>query len=126
VHFEGSADPNKAFTAIRLGGLVYLPRFKGRAWVATNSYDVMRIETDLVAPIPEIDLQLEHMVISYAPVEFQERQTRLWLPESVSLSIAYQGHRYERVHNFGQFLLFSVNTTHATKEPTARKDVPLQ
>jgi tetratricopeptide (TPR) repeat protein len=126
VHFEGSADPNKAFTAIRLGGLVYLPRFKGRAWVATNSYDVMRIETDLVAPIPEIDLQLEHMVISYAPVEFQERQTRLWLPESVSLSIAYQGHRYERVHNFGQFLLFSVNTTQATKEPTARKDVPLQ
>ncbi len=122
VHFEESADPNKAFTAIKIGGSVYLPRFKGRAWIATNSYDVLQMETDLVAPIPQIDLQLEHMVISYAPVEFRQRRTRLWLPESVSLYIAYHGHRYERVHNFGEFQLFSVDTTQAINEPIACKD----
>lgn len=125
VHFEESADPNKSFTAIMVDGSVYLPRFKGRAWIATNSYDVLRIETDLIAPIPQIDLQLEHMVISYAPVEFQEHHIQLWLPESASLYIAYRGHRYERVHNFGQFQLFSVDTTQAIKEPIASQDEPL-
>jgi len=117
VHFEERADPTKPFQAIRIGGSIYLPRLKGRAWIGTDSYDVVRLETDLASPIPQIDLQLEHQVISYAPVEFQEHHIRLWLPQSTSLYIAYHGHRYERVHNFSQFLLFSVDAAPAIKEP---------
>jgi tetratricopeptide (TPR) repeat protein len=121
VHFEESTDPNRAFTSIRNGGGTYLPRLKGRTWITTDSYNVLQIETDLVAPIAEIDLQVEHQVISYAPVEFPKRQVRLWLPDSSSLYIAYRGHRYERVHTFSQFQLFSVESTQAVKEPTANK-----
>jgi tetratricopeptide (TPR) repeat protein len=117
MHFEESADPTKPFQAIRIGGSVYLPRLKGRAWIGTDTYDVMRLETDLVSPIPQIDLQLEHQVISYAPVEFQEHHTRLWLPESTSLHITYHGRRYERVHTFSQFLLFSVDAAPVIKGP---------
>ena len=120
MHFEESADPAKPFQAIKIGSSVYLPRFKGRAWIATDSFDVLLIETDLVAPIPQIDLQVEHFVICYAPVEFHNRQVRLWLPESASLYIAYHGHRYERVHNFSQFQLFSVDAAPAIKEPTTK------
>ena len=81
----------------------------------------MQIETDLLAPIAQIDLQLEHQVISYVPVEFPKRQVRLWLPDSSSLYIAYRGHRYERVHTFTQFQLFSVESTEAVKEPIVNK-----
>jgi tetratricopeptide (TPR) repeat protein len=121
VHFEESTDPNRSFTAIHSGGLTYLPRFKGRAWITTDSYNVLQIETDLLAPIAQIDLQLEHQVISYAPVEFPKRQVRLWLPDSSSLYIAYRGHRYKRVHTFSQYQLFSVESTEAVKEPIADK-----
>jgi tetratricopeptide (TPR) repeat protein len=121
VHFEESADPNKAFTAIHVGGSVYLPKFKGRAWITTSSYDVLRIETDLVAPIPNINLQREHQVINYAPVKFPTRQVRLWLPESTSLYIAYRGRRYERVHRYSQFQVFSVDSAEAVKEPSPAK-----
>ena len=121
VHFEESADPNKAFTAIRIGGSVYLPKFKGRAWITISSYDVMRIETDLVAPIPNINLQREHQVINYAPVEFLKRHVRLWLPESTSLYFAYRGRQYERVHRFSQFQLFLVDSAEAVKEPSPAK-----
>ena len=120
VHFEESADPSKAFTAFHVGPSVYLPSFKGRAWIAARSYDVMRIETDLVAPIPQINLQREHVVIRYAPVEFQKRHVRLWLPESTSVYIAYGGRQYERVHSFGQFQLFSVDAAEAVKEPKSK------
>lgn len=122
LHFEEGADPNKAFTAIRVGGAVYLPRFKGRAWIAANTYDVLQIETDLMTPIPEIDLQMEHMMIRYVPVEFRERRTQLWLPESVSLHIAYRGHHYERMHSFNEFQLFSVDTAEAVSEPPSCKN----
>jgi tetratricopeptide (TPR) repeat protein len=126
VHFEESADSSKAFTAIRIGGSVYLPRFKGRAWITTDNYNVVRIETDLISPVPQIGLQLEHLVIGYAPVEFQERRVRLWLPESASLYIDYHRHRYERVHTFSQFQLFSVDTADAIKEPITNKYAQLQ
>jgi hypothetical protein len=122
VHFEERAGPTHAFQSLRIGRSLYLPRMKGRAWIATDSYAVLRIETDLVSPIPLIDLQREHQVIVYAPVEFQKRHVRLWLPESTSLYIAHRGHRYVRVHSFSQFQLFSVDV--AIKEPS--KDGPSQ
>jgi tetratricopeptide (TPR) repeat protein len=122
VRFEETADPNKAFTTMRTDSSIYAPRLKGRAWITSGSYDVLRIETDLVAPIREINLNMEHMIISYAPVEFPARHIRLWLPESAALYISYQGHRYERVHSFGQFQLFSVEVNEAIKEPAAGND----
>ena len=125
LHFEESPDPNQAFTAIWVGGQVYLPRFKGRAWIAADSYNVLRIETDLVSPISKIGLQLEHQIIDYAPVEFPKSRLRLWLPASTSLYLAYQGHRSERNHSFDRFQLFSVDSAEAIKDPTTDKNDPL-
>lgn len=118
LRFEESPDPNASFQSIRVGGSVYLPRLKGRAWIATNTYEVLQIETDLVSPIREINFDLEHLVISYAPVEFKNRSVRLWLPESTHLYIGYRGHRYERVHTFSHFQLFSVESDQAVREAT--------
>jgi hypothetical protein len=118
VHFEESGESTKSFQAIKVGGAVYLPRLKGRAWITPDSYDVLQIETDLMFPIPQIDLQMEHVVIGYAPVEFHNSHVRLWLPESASLYITYRGRRYQRVHSFSQFQLFSVDATPTIKEPS--------
>lgn len=118
LRFEESPDPNVSFQSIRVGGSVYLPRLKGRAWIATNTYEVLQIETDLVSPIREINFDLEHLIISYAPVEFKTRSVRLWLLESTHLYIAYRGRRYERVHTFSHFQLFSVESDHAVREAT--------
>jgi len=119
VHFEESPDPTKAFHAMRIGGSLYLLRFKGRAWITTDTGEVLRIETDLVAPLPAIDLQRDHLTIAYAPVAFEKRHVRLWLPESASLYVGYRGRRYERKHSFGQFQLFSVDTGETVKQPMA-------
>jgi tetratricopeptide (TPR) repeat protein len=121
LHFLESNDSNRSFAAIRNGGSITLTRFKGRAWITSDSYDVLRIETDLVSPVAPIDLQREHQIITYAPVEFPSRHTHLWLPDSTSLYIAYRGHRYERVHTFTEFQLFSVESTEAVKEPVENK-----
>ena len=126
VHFEEKPDPDEAFQAVQIGGSLYLPRFKGRAWIGTDTHEVLRIETDLVSAVPEIDLRREHFIISYAPVEFQNHSIRLWLPERTFLYMEYHGHCYERVHNFSQFQLFSVDTAEAIKEPIANQDGPAQ
>jgi len=67
--------------------------------------------------MPEIDLEVEHCDISYAPVEFAKNKVRLWLPESASMHISYRGRRYQRVHSFSHFQLFQVDTEQRVKEP---------
>lgn len=121
VHFLEGDDPHRAFTAIRRGGTTRLPRFKGRAWISADGYNVLRIETDLVQPIAKIDLQREHQVITYAPVEFPTKHMRLWLPDTSSIYIASHRHRYERVHTFGEFQLFTVDSTESAKGPINTK-----
>lgn len=118
LHFVEGTDPNRSFTAMRVGQSLRLTRFKGRAWISTDNYNVLQIETDLVNPLEEIKLNREHQMITYAPVEFSGRHIQLWLPESSSLYIAYEGRRYERVHTFSDFQLFSVDSAQADKQPT--------
>jgi len=117
VHFQETPDPAKAFHAMRIGKMVYPLRFKGRVWIAAENQEVLRLETDLVAPIPQIELQVEHLEIVYAPIEFTTRNLQLWLPASATLYVGYRGHRYERVHNFSKFQLFSIDTTQTVKGP---------
>jgi tetratricopeptide (TPR) repeat protein len=117
VHFVEGTDPKRPFTAIRIGRSIQLTRFKGRAWISTDNYNVLQIETDLVRPIEDIKLLREHMMITYAPVEFSSRHIQLWLPESSSLYIAYRGRRYERIHTLSDFQLFSVDSVQADKQP---------
>jgi len=126
VHFQERPDERKSFHALRVGSALYLPKLKGRAWIAADTYQGLGIETDLVPPIPQIDLQVEHLTISYAPVDFQKRHVRLRLPESASLYIGYRGHRYERKHDFGDFQLFWVDAGETIKDPNLNKDAKLQ
>lgn len=117
LRFEESADPAKSFHQIRINKSTYQLRFKGRAWIAADTAEVLRLQTDLVAPVPQIKLQVEHLDISYAPVEFDKRKFRLWLPETASMHISYRGHRYQRLHNFSHFQLFLVDTEQRIKQP---------
>ena len=117
LRFEEPPDSNQSFQAIRIGGAMYLPRLKGRAWVASDRFEVLRMETDLVSPIPQIGFNLEHLVINYAPVEFNSRSVRLWVPASTALYVAYRGHRYQRLHTFNNFHLFSIGSDQQRKDP---------
>ncbi|HLV88799.1 MAG TPA: tetratricopeptide repeat protein [Candidatus Sulfotelmatobacter sp.] len=121
IHFEEKADPGNAFMGVRSGGTLFLPRLKGRAWIASDSSEVLRIETDLMSPIPQINLELEHQIIDYGPVEFPKKQVRLWLPESTDIYLAYHGHRYERTHKFSQFQLFSVDAVESVQGKPSEK-----
>ena len=118
VHFQETFDPRKSFHAIRVEGSVYPLPVKGRAWIAADNHEVLRLETDLVAPIPQIQLQVEHLEIAYAPVEFKKRNLQLWLPESATLYIGYHGKRYQRVHSFSRFQLFWIDTEQIVKDPS--------
>jgi hypothetical protein len=122
LHFAQRPDRVNDFHAFRVKGNLYRVNLKGRAWIAADNYEVVRLETDLIEPIKEIELQVEHLVIDYGPVQFHKRNLQLWLPGSAALYVDYHGHRYQRRRDFSDFQLFWVETEQQVK--TAHQSRP--
>ena len=95
---------------------------KGRAWIAADSFQIVRLESDLVRPIPQILLFSQHWSVDYGPVHFPRQKEELWLPTKAELYFNFMKHRYFRRHSFDHFMLFSVDTEEKRKEPKAKSD----
>jgi len=117
VHFQQRNDRPSRMRAYRVKQIEYRVKLKGRAWIAADTYQVVRLETDLAEEIPAIRLRAEHLAIEYRPVQFQKRRVELWLPESAELYFDFKGHRYHRRHSLSDFQLFSVDTSQQIRDP---------
>jgi len=90
---------------------------RGRAWIATDSYQIVRMETDLVNTLPEIRLFADHTMVEYGPVSFKSRNVEMWLPQSAEVYSDWRGKRMHRRHSFSNFMLFSVDEEQSISEP---------
>lgn len=97
--------------------MTYPVSLKGRAWIATDSGQLMHLETNLVKGIPIIDLRANAVSVDYAPVEFKSRNIEIWLPQSAIAFTDYGKRRTIIEHTFSDFLLFSVQTRQVIGQP---------
>jgi tetratricopeptide (TPR) repeat protein len=109
VHFRQRSDKPNTIRSYRIAsGRSYPVALKGRAWIAADSYQILRLETDLITPVPEIRLATDRAIIEYGPVHFREGKVDMWLPQSAELYYDWKGRRSHRRHSFNNYLLFSV------------------
>jgi hypothetical protein len=122
IHFVQRPDRAGRLIAYSAGGRSSVLALKGRGWIDPETFQVVRIETELAQPVKELALTEEHIAISYQPVRFRTQDQQLWLPQSAELHVERQGHRYYRRHTFSDYKLFTVETTqnvHLDKESYA-------
>ncbi len=110
LHFSQRPNRSNLFHVYRVENSYYPVKLKGRAWIAADNYEVLRLQTDLLEPVTQIHLQREHTDVEYGPVEFRKQHLRLWLPQIAEVFMDFRGHRYQRRHTFTKFRLFSVET----------------
>jgi tetratricopeptide (TPR) repeat protein len=110
LHFRQKPNRSNRIRAYVVGGRYYPIKLKGRAWIDAATYQVVRLESETVDPIPEIHLQRERLSIEYAPVEFTSRNVRLYLPSHAELLVVRDKSAFYRTHAFSNFQLFSVGT----------------
>jgi len=106
---------------IGIGGQAYPVALKGRAWIAADSFQIVRLETDLIAPLPQIRLVADHATIEYGPVHFQSRNLDMWLPQNAEVHYDWKGRRSHRRHSFKNYLLFSVDEKQRISAPKDAK-----
>jgi tetratricopeptide (TPR) repeat protein len=123
VHFRQRPDKPVRLREYSVGKQVFPVSLRGRAWIAADTYQVVRLETDLVAPIPQIRLKAEHISIDYAPVKFRKGNEELWLPQNAELFFDVGGRRIHRRHHFDDYRLFSVDEKQDISAPPSEADL---
>ena len=117
VHFQQNPHRPIRIRSYVVGGNYYPVALKGRAWIDAATYQVVRLESELVEPIPQIHFVRERLSIDYAPVEFFSRNVRLYLPSHAELLMVKDKSAFYRTHTFSNFQLFSVGTEQKIATP---------
>jgi tetratricopeptide (TPR) repeat protein len=122
VHFRQRTDQPNRIHSYKIGNQIYSVDLKGRAWITADKFQIVRIESEMVNPMPEIRLLGEHEVVEYGPVPFPRKNTTLWLPKSADIYFDFRQHHYYRRHSFDHFMLYSVDADEKRKEPVAKPE----
>lgn len=117
VYFRQRADRPDRLMSYEFPDAEYPIPQKGRAWIAAKTFQIVHLESDLVAPLPKIQLSSQHQSVDYGMVHFPAKNTDLWLPKSAELYFDFRHHRYYRRHTFDNYKLFSVGATQKIGQP---------
>jgi Flp pilus assembly protein TadD len=117
IHFQEKETPHAPIREWRRGGKIYHIPEKGRAWISSTSFDLLRVETDLREPVVALQLTRDHLSVDYGPVTFHSQDTTLWLPWNAEMYTELHGRRYHHRHYLTDYLLFEVDTSHKIAKP---------
>lgn len=111
VYFRQRSDMPRENLRYVVDNKSYNIAIEGRAWIAAGTFQLLRMESDVLNPVHKIRLTEEHEDIMYKPVIFRDRNVTLWLPASADLYFYFRRHLYHRTQAFKSYMLFSVSAT---------------
>jgi hypothetical protein len=83
---------------------------QGVAWIDSDSHQIVRLRTELLAPPPGLDLEKQTTEIEYGAVRFKSVAASLWLPRQVKVTVEVNGRQYQNISSYTNYHLFRVNT----------------
>jgi hypothetical protein len=93
-----------------------LPTFtQGLAWIDSETYEIVRLRTDLLAPLAEVKLERQTTEIAFAKVEFKSIGREFELPQQVTVNVDWNGKHLQNEHRYSDFRLFNVEAVEKRK-----------
>jgi hypothetical protein len=117
LSFQQRPDRPNVMSEFRTPSGRYTVSLKGIAWVDAITFQVVHLETDLLKPVPDLFLDVEHQALDYAPVVFGTRKISLWLPQSVEISVYVGSKQFSAHHLYSNYQLFVVDTGQKVGKP---------
>lgn len=124
IHFRQRTDKPNTIRAYRdgLSGPVYPINLKGRVWISAETYQVLRLEAQMIAPVREIDLKADFTAIEYGPVHFNSKNLDMWLPQTAEAYSFWRGRRFHQSHTFSNYVLFSIEDQQKISDPKKKTE----
>jgi tetratricopeptide (TPR) repeat protein len=117
VQFEEKKNDLNPFRSYVIEGFSYALQLTGRAWIDASTFQVLRLESDLLKPVEKIHLTREHIAIEFASLQFRTSKQQLWLAQTADFYVELDGHRFYRRHSFSNFKIFSTDTAQEVHGP---------
>jgi hypothetical protein len=102
------------FTEGRTSTTTYI---QGLAWIDAQNYQIVRLRTDLLKPLPEVKLERQTTEIDYQEVHFKNSSQGFWLPREVTVTVDWNGKRLHNQHQYSDFRLFDVRMNERIEQP---------
>jgi hypothetical protein len=80
---------------------------QGLAWIDQTTYRIVRMQTDLLRPLPEIHVDQLRSTLNYGEVKIPQNGLTLWLPSDVEIAWKSQDQGAEERHRYSNYRLFS-------------------
>jgi|SRR5579872_1012221 len=110
VRFEQRKDrPSRTFQ-FRDGKGTYPAMLKGRAWISSDSSQILHLEANLTQVPTGTRLEGGAMSVDYGAVPVASGELTMWLPQRVRTYWDFKDSRAMLVHSFSKFQVFLVKT----------------
>jgi len=90
---------------------------QGLAWVDSQNYQILRLRTDLIKPLPSVELWRQTTEIDFSEVHFKSIPEGFWLPQEVAVTVDWQGRVLRNDHEYSDFKVFNVDSTQKLGKP---------
>ena len=117
IYFMQRTDVPARLYAYNQSGTFYPAYLRGRGIVDQQSGQLLHIEIDLQSPIPQVQLEEQHLVVDYEPVSFTSAAEPAYLPVDAELYAHLRGHLYRVRLSFENYIRFSVATKEHIRAP---------
>ena len=108
VAFAQHIDPVAVMGHFSIGEASIPILVQGVAWIRSSDCHILRIRTDLLAPLPPL-AQVTTLVL-YAMTQFQDSPTALWLPREVEVEVGLGALLFFNHHRYSDYRLFRVES----------------
>ena len=98
-------------TEVRRGTAVVPLCLQGLAWIDAKTYQIVRIETFLLAPPPEVELERATTRVEFSEIQLHQATTALWLPTEVVDDVWIHQRHFHNVHRYSGYKIFEVETS---------------
>ena len=82
---------------------------QGILWVDKNTFQIIRMRSDLLAPNNEMRLDQLTTKVTFGEAQLQGVPNPLWLPSDVDVSIEIGGQRFHNIHRYTNYRRYRVS-----------------
>lgn len=83
---------------------------QGLAWIDASSHEIIRMQTDLLAPRPDIRLEQQTIQVDFSAIHLPDSPETFRLPKRVVVNAKYAGRHFQNTHEYSDFKLFRVES----------------
>ena len=95
---------------IGLSGVTCPYMRQGVLWIDQSLYQILHLETDLLAPLPGIKLTEARTEIEFGEVRIPERNLSLWLPKELEVLIETEDEATVERHRYSEYRLLTATS----------------